>query len=98
MPKQDIPYGKTRVYKLKQQNQSCKYTADKDEKYHALTDQAGVTVQLYLHTVLLSYSSFAHDVILSHWAPSWLILQITLAVYSEIVVSIYYFIVSLSLL
>ena len=44
------------------------------------------------------YSSFAHDVILSHWAPSWLILQITLAVYSEIVVSVYYFIVSLSVL
>ena len=40
------------------------------------------------------YSSFAHDVISSHWAPSWLILQITLAVYSEIVVSIYYFAVS----
>ena len=43
-------------------------------------------------------SSFGHDVILSHWAPSWLTLQITLAVYSEIVLSIYYFIVSLSVL
>ena len=42
--------------------------------------------------------SFAHDVILSHWAPSWLILQITLAVYRETVVSIYYFIVSLRVL
>ena len=31
--------------------------------------------------------SFAHEVISSHWAPSWLI---TLAVYSKIVVSIYY--------
>ena len=45
-----------------------------------------------------SNSSFAHDVILSHWAPSWLILQITLAVYSETVVSIYYFIVRLNVL
>ena len=49
----------------------------------------------FLYTL---YSSFAHDVILSHWAPSWLILQITLAVNSEIVVSIWYFIVSLSVL
>ena len=29
-----------------------------------------------------------------HWLPSWLILQITLAVYREVVVLIYYFIVS----
>ena len=43
-------------------------------------------------------SSFAHDVILSDWAPSWLILQITLAIYSETVASVYYFIVSLSVL
>ena len=44
------------------------------------------------------YSWFAHDVILCHWAPSWLTLQITSAVYSEILVSIYYFIVSFSVL
>ena len=44
------------------------------------------------------YSSFAHDVISSHWAPCWLTLQITSADYSEIVVSIYNFIVSLSVL
>ena len=43
-------------------------------------------------------SSLALDVILSHWAPSWLILQITLAVYSETVGSIYYFIVNFSVL
>ena len=43
-------------------------------------------------------TSFAHDVISSHWRPSWLILQITLAVYSEILVSIFYFIISLSVL
>ena len=44
------------------------------------------------------YSSFAHDVISIRWAPSWLILQITLAVYREIVESIYYFIVNSSVL
>ena len=33
------------------------------------------------------YSSLAHDVILP-WAPSWLVVQITLAAYSEVVVSI----------
>ena len=44
----------------------------------------------------LFYHAFAHDVISSHWAPSWLIFQITLVVYIETVVSIYYFIVSLS--
>ena len=45
-----------------------------------------------------TYSSFAYDVISSHWTPSWLTLQITLAVYSEIVVSIYCFVVSLRVL
>ena len=43
-----------------------------------------------------SYSSFAHNMISSHWAPSSLLLQITLAGYSEPSVTIYYFIVSLS--
>ena len=43
-------------------------------------------------------SWFAHDVISCDWAPSWLTLQITSAVYSEILVSIYYFIVSFSVL
>ena len=43
-------------------------------------------------------SWFAHDVISCHWAPSWLTLQITSAVYSEALVSIYYFIVSFSVL
>ena len=53
---------------------------------------------MYLYYCFTKYTSFAHDVILSHWAPSWLILQITLAVYSETVMSIYYFIVNLSVL
>ena len=43
-------------------------------------------------------SWFAHDVISCHWAPSWLTLQITSAVYSEVLVSVYYFIVSFSVL
>ena len=42
----------------------------------------------------LFYSWFAHDVISCHWASSWLTLQITSAVYSEVLVSIYYFIVN----
>ena len=46
----------------------------------------------------LCNSWFAYDVISSHWTSSWLILKSTLAVYNEIVVSIYSFIVSLSLL
>ena len=29
-------------------------------------------------------SSFEHVIISSHWMPSWLFLQITLAIYSEI--------------
>ena len=37
----------------------------------------------------IGYSS-EHDIIASHWAPSWLILQISLDIYNEIVVSIYY--------
>ena len=44
------------------------------------------------------YSWFAHDVISCHWAPSWLTLQITSAVCSEVLVSIYYLIVSFSVL
>ena len=47
---------------------------------------------------IFAYSWFAHDVISSFWAPSWLILQITLAVYSEIVGSISYFMVNWSVL
>ena len=43
-------------------------------------------------------SWFAHDVISCHWAPSWLSLQITSAVCSEVLVSIYYLIVSFSVL
>ena len=39
-------------------------------------------------------SSFAHAVMSYHWTPSWLMLHITLEVYSEIVVSIYSFAVS----
>ena len=31
----------------------------------------------------------AHDVIFSHWTPSWLILQISLSVCSEVVVLIF---------
>ena len=46
----------------------------------------------------MRYSWFAHDVISCHWAPSWLTLQITSAVCSEVLVSIYYFIVSFSVL
>ena len=44
----------------------------------------------------VNYCLFAHDVISSHWAPSWWILKIILAVCCKIVVSIYNFIVSLS--
>ena len=44
------------------------------------------------------YSWFAHDVISCHWAPSWLTLQITSAVCSEVLASICYFIVSFSVL
>ena len=54
--------------------------------HHALTRDDG------------SYSWFAHDVISCHWAPSWLTLQITSAVCSEVLVSIYYLIVSFSVL
>ena len=46
----------------------------------------------------MTYSWFAHDVISCHWAPSWLTLQITSAVYSEVLVSIYNFIVGFSVL
>ena len=48
--------------------------------------------------IKINYSSFAYHVISSHWVPSWLILQITLAVYSEIVVLGCLFIVCLSVL
>ena len=41
---------------------------------------------------LVTILGFAHDVISCDWAPSWLTLQITSAVYSEVLVSIYYFI------
>ena len=43
-------------------------------------------------------SWFAYDVISCHLAPSWLTLQITSAVYSEVLASIYYLIVSFSVL
>ena len=48
--------------------------------------------------LIFSVSILRNDAMSSHWAQSWFIPQITLAVYSEIVVSIYYFIVSLSVL
>ena len=53
-----------------------------------------------LRTVLLQTpnSWFANDVISCHWAPSWLTLPITSAVYSEVLVSIYNFIVGFSVL
>ena len=49
-----------------------------------------------LYQYCMNNSVSARDVILNHWAPSWLIQRVTLAVYNEIVVSIFYFVVSLA--
>ena len=42
----------------------------------------------FYKNIFSKYFLFAHDVISCHWAPSWLILQITLVIYSEVVASI----------
>ena len=78
---------------------------DKDSKRRLFIDPlksgqmyAPKQASLMNHINKLRYSWFAHDVISCHWAPSWLTLQITSAVYSEVLASIYYFIVSFGVL
>ena len=40
------------------------------------------------YTGYILYSLFAHDVISCHWTPSWLVVQIHFADYSEAIVSL----------
>ena len=60
-------------------------------KLHREREDEQFYIYIYMITNLRGFhnSSFAHDVISSHWPPPWLILQISFAakVYSEIVVS-----------
>ena len=67
-------------------------------KQHDFQAEILLNLTALYETKKFIYSWFAHDVISCHWAPSWLTLQITSAVYSEVLASICYFIVSFSVL